>query len=131
MSAFCEHWCSGPAEIFLLLVHWRCIPHCFPILSFATVNPETLLQLTSNKSISSLLIIPRVESSVWKCTPVAFLAPVGPFMLEFAHCQEQAITLVHNIITYSLTREVVYNVDYFMWRPSFELTLSITCISKE
>ena len=76
-------------------------------------------------------LIPRIETSTGRPTLGVRLAPDGSFTQELAHCQDQALTWVHNIRASPLTRDKVYTAYCSMWRPSFDYSLPITCYTKQ
>ena len=99
-------------------------------MSWTTDSPTTVLQMTAGSSTSPTLI-PRVETSMGRRTLGVHLALDGSLIQELAHCQDQALTWVHNITASPLTRDKVYIAHCSMWRPSFEYPLPITCFTKQ
>ena len=117
-------------KCFYHLVQWQWTPHSFSVMSQTIDSPTTVLQMTSRRSTSPLLI-PWVKTFTGKCTLGICLAPDGLFTQELAHRQDQTLTWVCNITASPLTRDKVNMAYCSMWRPSFEYPLPITCFTKQ
>ena len=106
-------------KFFYYLFQWQWTAHGFPVMSQTTDSPTTVLQMTSGRSTSPTLI-PRVETYTGRHTLGVRLAPDGSFTQELTHQQDQALTWVHNIRAFPLTRDKVYIAYCLILRPSFE-----------